>query len=93
VGSRSSSSRRRGRLGGRLGRAGALLLGLLALGSEGCARLRPTLVQPHQRAYLSDRIMRPGSDRLGQASDEHVRNTREGAIGGAGTVGGGCGCN
>ena len=69
----------------------ALTLGLLA--ASGCARLRPVPVKPYQRVHLSDRIMRTDVDRLGQAADQHVLNTREGAAGGTGTAGGGCGCN
>jgi hypothetical protein len=43
--------------------------------------------------HLADRIMRVDNDRLGQAADQHVLGTREGAFGGSGTAGGGCGCN
>jgi hypothetical protein len=69
----------------------AAALGLLLAG--GCARLRPIPVKPYQRVHLSDRIMRTDVDRLGQAADQHVLSTREGASGGNGTAGGGCGCN
>lgn len=58
-----------------------------------CGSNRAWLVKPHQREYLADRIMRPDSNSLESAADQHVLNTREGAIGGGGTVGGGCGCN
>ena len=70
-----------------------LLLSLLVLGGAGCARLMPTPVRPHQRAHLADRIMRVEGDRLSRAADQHVLTTREGAYGGNGTAGGGCGCN
>jgi hypothetical protein len=50
-------------------------------------------VKPHQRAYLADRIMRVEGDPQERAADQHVLMFREGAIGGGGTVGGGCGCN
>jgi hypothetical protein len=83
-----SSSRR-----GWLGRAAPLVAALALLGASGCARLRPMPVKPYQRVHLSDRIMRTDVDRLGQAADQHVLNTREGAAGGTGTAGGGCGCN
>jgi hypothetical protein len=75
--------------------AGTAVLGaaLAMLGSSGCARLRPIAVKPYQRVHLSDRMMRTDVDRLGQAADQHVLNTREGAAGGTGTAGGGCGCN
>ena len=66
---------------------------LLAASAAGCARFRPPPVKPYQRVHLSDRIMRTDVDRLGQAADQHVLTTREGASGGSGTAGGGCGCN
>jgi hypothetical protein len=59
----------------------------------GCARLRPPMVRPHQRVHLADRIMRVDADRLSRSADQHVLVTREGAYGGNGTAGGGCGCN
>lgn len=71
----------------------SLALLLLASSALACARLRPLPVKPHQRMHLSDRIMRSDGDRLGQAADRHVLDTREGAFGGHGTSGGGCGCN
>jgi hypothetical protein len=70
-----------------------MVAALAMIGSSGCARLRPIPVKPYQRVHLSDRIMRTDVDRLGQAADQHVLNTREGAAGGTGTAGGGCGCN
>jgi hypothetical protein len=71
----------------------ALLVAWLLGCAGGCARWRPPLVRPHQRVHLADRIMRVDNDRLGQAADQHVLGTREGAVGGNGTAGGGCGCN
>ena len=69
---------------------GVLLL--LVATASGCARLVPR-VRPHQRAHLADRIMRVDGERLSRAADQHVLVTREGAFGGNGTAGGGCGCN
>ncbi len=72
------------------------LFAVLILGAAlaaGCARVRPPLVRAHQRVHLADRIMRVDNDKLGQAADQHVLGTREGAFGGGGTAGGGCGCN
>jgi hypothetical protein len=60
---------------------------------SGCAGNRAWLVKPHQRAYLADRIMRLDADAQQKKSDQHVLVYREGAIGGDGTAGGGCGCN
>lgn len=67
-----------------------LVLCALALVS-GCSRAMR--VKPHQREYLADRIMRLDADGQEQAARQHILTTREGAIGGGGTVGGGCGCN
>jgi hypothetical protein len=76
----------------KIGSVRAMLVVCLTAGA-GCARWRPPLVRPHQRVHLADRIMRVDSDRLGRAADQHVLTTREGAFGGNGTAGGGCGCN
>jgi hypothetical protein len=79
----------------KLARACAQVIVVLAVaaGAAGCARLRHVPVKPYQRVHLSDRIMRTDVDKLGQAADQHVLTTREGASGGSGTAGGGCGCN
>jgi len=69
-------------------RSSALLLALAVLAS-GCARA----VLPSEKAYLADPIMQFESDSLEAAADAHVMNNREGAAGGTGTAGGGCGCN
>lgn len=67
--------------------------------TSGCASHRVAegprrwTVKPHQRALLADRIMQVDADRLERAADLHVLSTREGAVGGLGTAGGGCGCN
>lgn len=69
-------------------------LGLLVLVlAAACASLRPPLVRPHERVHLADRIMRSGLETLPRSADQHVFSTREGAMGGTGTTGGGCGCN
>jgi len=71
----------------------SLLVLVVALVAGGCSHLLPPPVKPHQRVHLSDRIMRSDADKLGRAADQHVLGTREGAFGGTGTTGGGCGCN
>ena len=62
---------------------------LLAIPASGCARA----VLPSEKAYLADPIMQFDSDALEASSDAHVMQNREGAAGGTGTAGGGCGCN
>ena len=69
------------------------LLLLIALGTSACAGTRTWLVKPHQRAYLADRIMRLDANAQQKKADQHVLVYREGAVGGDGTAGGGCGCN
>ena len=58
----------------------------------GCAASKWT-VKPHQRELLADRIMQLDGDAQERSAEEHVLSNREGAIGGTGTSGGGCGCN
>ena len=88
--SRSRSERRRlpAPTPRRAAAAVALLLGL-ALGLSGCARA----VLPSEKAFLADPIMQFDPDGLEASADEHVASNREGAAGGAGAAGGGCGCN
>jgi hypothetical protein len=70
-----------------------LAIVLAAASASGCASFRRGLVKPHQRVYLSDRIMRLDGEKLSRSADQHLLTTREGAFGGSGTAGGGCGCN
>ena len=70
------------------------LLMVFTLAAAGCAGKTHTwLVKPHQRAYLADRIMRLDANGQQKKADQHVMVYREGAVGGDGTAGGGCGCN
>jgi len=62
-------------------------LGGLVLGS-GCST-----VKPWERNTLADYTMRGDRDPLTIANDEHIFFSREGASGGRGVGGGGCGCN
>jgi Domain of unknown function (DUF4266) len=71
---------------------GALVAGVLAMGGGGCAVSKWT-VKPHQRELLADRIMQLDADGQERAAEEHILSNREGAVGGTGTSGGGCGCN
>ena len=60
----------------------------LCAAAAGCAR-----VKPYQREHLSRPSMvadrQPGETRF----EQHQRGSREGADGGTGEAGGGCGCN
>jgi len=69
------------------------LFGILIVAAAGCGHSRAWLVKPHQRAYLADRLMRLDGDAQQKRADQHVLVYREGAVGGDGTAGGGCGCN
>jgi hypothetical protein len=62
------------------------------LAGSACSTARWT-VKPHQRELLADRIMQPDGNAQEVRSDEHILSNREGAIGGSGASGGGCGCN
>jgi hypothetical protein len=67
--------------------AAALLMAALA----GCA-VQPW-VKPYEREHFADPIMAAGRDPIFNVYLEHVFESREGARGATGTVGGGCGCN
>ncbi len=66
----------------------AISFALAVAGGSGCV-----VVHAHQRGHLAKRAMTddrdPGEARFGG----HERGSREGAEGGAGQPGGGCGCN
>ena len=71
-----------------------LLLLLIALGGPalaGCASLPPP-VKPWQRGHLTRRAVQ-FNDGLEGRFRQHMFAAREGAEGGYGHVGGGCGCN
>ena len=71
---------------------GRLALVLLLLGgAAGCA---PTpWVKPYEREHFADPIMSFSRDPVSSVYLEHVLESREGARGATGNVGGGCGCN
>ena len=62
----------------------------LALCLAACGTIAP--VQPWEKGVLAKPEMRFDGERLGQTFNEHVYASREGAAGGSGTSGGGCGC-
>ncbi len=50
-------------------------------------------VKPYQRGTLSKRSMTADKDASESRFEQHSRGSREGADGGTGEAGGGCGCN
>jgi hypothetical protein len=69
----------------------ALLLGLTALGLTAPACV---VVKPYQREQLAERCMAPGfGDGAELKFRAHFEGSRQGAEGGYGQAGGGCGCN
>jgi len=68
-----------------------LLLALLA-GLTACGGIEPW-VKPYERDRLADPIMALDADPVSASYMQHVYEAREGARGGEGAAGGGCGCN
>lgn len=58
------------------------------LGSSGCV-----VVHAHERGHLAKRAMTNDRDTGEARFADHERGAREGAEGGNGQPGGGCGCN
>jgi hypothetical protein len=50
-------------------------------------------VRASEKEFLADQAMVFDADPQEAASDDHIRSNREGAAGGHGAGGGGCGCN
>jgi hypothetical protein len=65
---------------------------LLALGLSACGSVEPW-VKPYERDRLADPIMFLDADPVSTSYIQHVYEAREGARGGEGSAGGGCGCN
>ena len=65
-------------------------LALLAALASGCGR---TAVRASEKEFLADQIMIFDNDPQDSASEDHILSNREGAAGGHGAGGGGCGCN
>ena len=61
---------------------------VLSLLAASCA-----IVRPHERENLSRRAMTQDRDPGESRFDQHRTGSREGADGGSGEPGGGCGCN
>jgi len=62
-------------------------LAVLALGISGCA-----VVKSYEREKLADPIMERQDQFMKQTLEQKFFSTREGSIGGASGIGGGCGC-
>ena len=72
---------------------GRMLLSLaLIVGLSGCGGIEPW-VKPYERDRLADPIMALDADPVSSSYIQHVYEAREGARGGEGAAGGGCGCN
>jgi len=67
-----------------------LVLGIIVAASLGCGR---TAVRASEKEFLADQVMVFDNDPHETASDDHIMSEREGAAGGHGAAGGGCGCN
>lgn len=65
---------------------------ILIAGLSSCSSIEPW-VKPYERDRLADPIMALDSDPVSTSYMQHVYEAREGARGGEGAVGGGCGCN
>jgi len=69
-----------------------LLVLVMLAGVSACSGIEPW-VKPYERDRLADPIMALDTDPVSSAYIQHVYEAREGARGGEGSAGGGCGCN
>ena len=67
-----------------------LIITLASLAAVGCGR---NPVRPSEKQFLADQVMVFDNDPHDSSAEDHVLSNREGAAGGHGTGGGGCGCN
>ena len=66
---------------------------LVILGLSACSGPIEPWVKPYERDRLADPIMALDPDPISSSFMQHVYESREGARGGEGAAGGGCGCN
>jgi hypothetical protein len=71
---------------------GRIVLACLVLAGLSACSVEPW-VKPYERDRLADPIMALDGDPVSTAYIQHVYEAREGARGGEGAAGGGCGCN
>lgn len=77
----------------KISRMGRIILPLAMLGLlSACGSIEPW-VKPYERDRLADPIMSFDANPVSSAYLQHVFEAREGARGGTGSAGGGCGCN
>ena len=69
-----------------------LTAALLLAALPACGGIEPW-VKPYERDRLADPIMFLDANPVSSAYIQHVYEAREGARGGEGSAGGGCGCN
>ncbi len=72
--------------------AKVVLLLATMLGMAACGSIEPW-VKPYERDRLADPIMFLDAHPVSTSYIQHVYEAREGARGGEGAAGGGCGCN
>jgi len=68
------------------------LTAVLASAALGGCAVQPW-VKPYEREHLADPIMAFDRNPIASGYLDHVFESREGARGATGSVGGGCGCN
>jgi hypothetical protein len=69
-----------------------LLLAAGACALAACSSVQPW-VKPYEREHLADPVMSFNPNPVSSVYLEHVFESREGARGATGLIGGGCGCN
>lgn len=69
-----------------------LAAALIVASLSACSNIEPW-VKPYERDRLADPIMFLDHDPVSTSYMHHVFESREGARGAQGSVGGGCGCN
>ena len=79
-------------MNGKFTKPGRILLALLVCYGLSACSVEPW-VKPYERDRLADPIMALDGDPVSTAYIKHVYEAREGARGGEGAAGGGCGCN